>query len=540
MPPSTTAPVRTATPAADTMTVSEAFYDVLRQQGVKAIFGNPGSNELTFLQGLPSELPYYLALNEGAAVAMADGFAKASGTPGFVSLHAAAGTGNGMGALTNAADGHTPLVVLSGQQARRYVPVDALLTNVDAIKLCEPLVKWAGEPLRPEDGPALGSKALMLAQTAPTGPVYLSIPLDDWRKPADAHAVEQLLARSISGGPAADESALAALVAALDHASSPVMVLGPGADTEDAFPAAIALAEKAQLPVWIGPSPARWPFATRHPNYQGELPSAAGDVADILAGHDVVVCFGAPIFRYHAPSDGDFLASGTVLFGVTDDPDEAARAPVGHLIVGDPSNALIRVSEKAAKSDRGTPTPRTVEVADPAGPPYGVAAIVEAIDRGKTDETIIVLEWTSSDPVRDRFTITRAKSLYIPAAGGLGWGLPAAIGVQLAEPDRRVLGILGDGAMQYTTSGLWTAARHNVPVTFIVCTNTKYRALEEFSEVLHVPDAEYLDIPQIDILKAAEAYGIPAVRVDTLDELSETVSRSNEATGPRLVEVLER
>src|ERR1700753_4017307 len=220
----TTTTTTTTNAASEAMTVTAAFYDVLRHHGVKAIFGNPGSNELTFLEGLPADMPYYLALNEGAAVAMADGVAQASGTPGFVNLHAAAGTGNGMGTLTNTANGHTPMVVLAGQQARRYVPVDALLTHVDAIKLAEPLVKWSGEPLRPEDAPALGSKALMLAKTAPAGPVYLSITLDDWHKPADAHALEQLLMRSISGHPVARESALAALVDAVDQASSPAMV----------------------------------------------------------------------------------------------------------------------------------------------------------------------------------------------------------------------------------------------------------------------------------------------------------------------------
>jgi benzoylformate decarboxylase len=186
------------------------------------------------------------------------------------------------------------------------------------------------------------------------------------------------------------------------------------------------------------------------------------------------VCFGAPIFRYHNPSDGDFLAGGTVLFGVTDDPDEAARAPFGHLIVGDPSDALIRVSAKVARTQRQTPKPRKLAAADTAGPRYSAEAILDAINRGKHDDAIIALEWTSSDPVRHRLTITRAKSLYIPAAGGLGWGLPAAIGVQLAEPDRPVLAVLGDGAMQYTTSGLWTAARHQVPVTFVIWTNTNY------------------------------------------------------------------
>ena len=118
--------------------VSEAFYAVLRHHGVKAVFGNPGSNELPFLTGLPDDIPYYLGLQEGAVVAMADGFAQATGTIGFANLHAAAGTGDAMGNMTNTQAGHTPVVVMAGQQARRYVPVGAMLTNVDAIKLARP------------------------------------------------------------------------------------------------------------------------------------------------------------------------------------------------------------------------------------------------------------------------------------------------------------------------------------------------------------------------------------------------------------------
>lgn len=158
------------------VTVTDAFYRVLRRHGVTAVFGNPGSNELSFLTGLPDDIPYYLVLQEGAAIAIADGYAQASGTIGFLNLHAASGTGNSMGCMTNTADCHTPMVIMAGQQARRYVPVGAMLTNVDPVKLGDPLVKWSGEPLRPQDGPALVSKGLMLANSAPRGVVYLSVP----------------------------------------------------------------------------------------------------------------------------------------------------------------------------------------------------------------------------------------------------------------------------------------------------------------------------------------------------------------------------
>ncbi|MBO3749289.1 benzoylformate decarboxylase [Streptosporangiaceae bacterium NEAU-GS5] len=522
------------------VTVSDAFYRILRHHRVKAVFGNPGSNELSFLTGLPDDIPYYLALQESAAIAMADGFAQATGTPGFVNLHAASGTGNAMGCLTNTAACHTPMVVMAGQQARRYVAVDAMLTNVDPTKLCDPLVKWSGEPLRPQDGPALVSKGLILAASAPQGVTYLSVPLDDWQEPADESALTHLLARSVDGAPIVSHVAIDVLAGVLASAASPALVVGPGADTEIGFRAAVALAERGHLPVWVAPSPPRAPFPTRHPLYQGQLPSAVGALAGRLSGYDAVLCFGAPVFRYHAPSDSDFLPPGVDLYGVTDDPDEAARAPVGHIAIGDPADAMARLAEAIPQSGRPKPSLRSIPQADTTGPAFTAEAILDAVDAGKTDDAVIALEWTSADLVRDRLTITRPKSLFYAASGGLGWGLPAAIGLGLGFPDRPVIALIGDGAMQYTPAALWTAARHQVPVTFVVCTNTKYRALEEFSELLHVPQGDYLDISGIDVLQIAQGYGVESRRAESLEDLTRFVGEATTARSPRLIEVRER
>ncbi|GHD61132.1 benzoylformate decarboxylase [Streptomyces mirabilis] len=522
------------------VTVSDAFYQVMRHHGVQAVFGNPGSNELSFLTGLPEDIPYYLVLQEGAAIAIADGFAQASGTVGFLNLHAASGTGNSMGCMTNTVDCHTPMVVMAGQQARRYVPVGAMLTNVDPVKLGDPLVKWSGEPLRPQDGPALVSKGLMLADSAPRGVVYLSVPLDDWTQPAEEDALDLLLEREMIGTPVLPQKAVDSLVSALDRASTPALVLGPGSDTEEGFQAAVALAERARLPVWVAPSPPRSPFPTRHRCYQGQLPSSAGAVADVLARYDTVICFGAPVSRYHAPSDDPFLRPGVRVHAVTDDPDEAARAPFGRIAVGDPSDALARVAAAVADSGRDWPPARTLPETDTSGPHFTTEAILDAIDRGTSEDTVFALEWTSADLVRDRLTISRPKSLFYCAAGGLGWGLPAAIGLRLGCPDRPVVALIGDGAMQYTPSALWTAVRHQVAVTFVVCTNTKYRALQEFSEVLHVPEGPYLDISGLDVLDIARGYGVETHRAESLDDLTDYLRQQETATGPRLVEILQR
>jgi benzoylformate decarboxylase len=529
-----------STPTAAEITVGEAFYDVLRHHGVRAVFGNPGSNELPFLRDLPTDLPYYLALHEGAAVAMADGYAQASGSVGFVNLHAASGTANGLGCLTNTASSHTPLVITAGQQARRYVPLEALLTNVDAIRLCDPLVKWAGEPLHPQDGPLLAAKACHLARCAPAGPVYLSVPLDDWWQPADEAALGQLLNRSVHGDPVVDGASISALAAVLRDAVNPVLVLGAGVDTQAGFAAAVDLAEKARLPVWIAPSPSRAPFPTRHRCFRGRLPSAAGALAQALAGHDVILSFGAPVFRYHEPSDGGLLPPGAELYGVTDDPDEASRAPFGHLVVGDPEDAIVRVAAATQTTVRPCPETSVRAVADSGGPGFTAEAILDAVNDGKSADAVVSLEWTSAAAIADRIDITREKSLYFPAAGALGWGLPAAVGIQLAQADRPVLGLIGDGALHYTASALWTAARHQVPVTFVIAANAEYAGLVGFSQVLDVPPASYLDIPGLDAVKIAEAYGITAQRIEDLAELTDVVEAGMAATGPRLVEVPQR
>ncbi|HHM4604399.1 TPA: thiamine pyrophosphate-binding protein, partial [Pseudomonas aeruginosa] len=179
-------------------TVHSASYEILRRHGLTTVFGNPGSNELPFLKDFPEDFRYILGLHEGAVVGMADGFALASGRPAFVNLHAAAGTGNGMGALTNAWYSHSPLVITAGQQVRSMIGVEAMLANVDAGQLPKPLVKWSHEPACAQDVPRALSQAIQTASLPPRAPVYLSIPYDDWAQPAPA-GVEHLAVRQVSG-----------------------------------------------------------------------------------------------------------------------------------------------------------------------------------------------------------------------------------------------------------------------------------------------------------------------------------------------------
>ena len=277
-------------------TVHSASYEILRRHGLTTVFGNPGSNELPFLKDFPEDFRYILGLHEGAVVGMADGFALASGRPAFVNLHAAAGTGNGMGALTNAWYSHSPLVITAGQQVRSMIGVEAMLANVDAGQLPKPLVKWSHEPACAQDVPRALSQAIQTASLPPRAPVYLSIPYDDWAQPAPA-GVEHLAARQVSGAALPAPALLAELGERLSRSRNPVLVLGPDVDGANANGLAVQLAEKLRMPAWVAPSASRCPFPTRHACFRGVLPAAIAGISRLLDGHDLILVVGAPVFR---------------------------------------------------------------------------------------------------------------------------------------------------------------------------------------------------------------------------------------------------
>ena len=399
-------------------------------------------------------------------------------------------------------------------------------------------MKWSNEPLRPQDLPYALSKGILLATSAPAGPVYLSLPLDDWDTDADPGALDQLKARTVHGNPIVPEGPLETLRSRLASASNPVMILGPGTDDAAGWGGATRLAEQLALPVFVASSPSRCPFPTRHPNYRGILPSDIPGVAARLDGHDLIAAFGAAIFRYHEFAEGDYLPAGAELWAVTSDPDEAARAPVGHALIGDPSDALPRLADTIPATGRTalTALPQP-EPLDEAGPAFSAEAIIDALNAAKDQNTVIAHEWTSIDTTWDRFDISHPGSLFFPDAGALGWGLPAAIGLQLGNPSRRVLTILGDGALHYTVSALWTAARYRVPVVFVVARNREYAALKKFAQVMHFDGVPGLELPDIDITGIATAYGIPATQVTSLAQLTTAVRDALAGDSPHLIEV---
>ncbi|POX57232.1 benzoylformate decarboxylase [Streptomyces sp. Ru71] len=515
--------------------VRRVSHEFLHRQGLTTIFGNPGSNELPFLAGLPEDFRYVLGLHEGAVVGMADGYAQATGRPVLVNLHAAAGSGNAMGALTNAVASRSPLVVVAGQQVRPAVGVEANLTNVDAPALMKPLVGWAAEPACARDVPRALAQAVFEARLQ-RRPTYLSVPYDDWAADAGDNALA-VLDRQVRQAGAPDAEQARWLVDRVTSARRPALVLGGDIDADGHFDAAVRLAEAMGCPVWAAPSLFRLPFPNRHPLFRGVLPAGIEPVRQAVEGHDLVLVLGAPVFRYHEHLPGRYLPEGTRLMQVTGDASAAARAPMGEALVADPGAVLELLLAALATPDVSPGAYRPVPPPRPAqGAGLHPEEVFAALRDKLPEDTAYVVESTSTNAAWWRqMDLRRPGSYYFPAAGGLGFGLPGAVGVALAQPSRPVVAVSGDGSANYGITALWTAARLRLPLTVVLLRNGTYGALRWFGGLLGVPDAPGLDIPGLDFTRIAEGYGVPARHASGTEELRALLSERPD--GPRLIQV---
>ncbi|MFT4124201.1 MAG: benzoylformate decarboxylase [Microbacteriaceae bacterium] len=518
--------------------VRDVVFELLRQHGLTTIFGNPGSNELVFLQGMPSDFRYILGLHEGVVTGMADGYAMATGRPVLLNLHAAAGSGNAMGALTNARNSHSPLVITAGQQVRAQIGVEALLANAGAAELPRPLAKWSAEPATAEDTPRTIAEAIHTAATMPSGPVYVSIPYDDWMKPAP-RAAAHLMAREVHSARTPSNAQLALIAERIAAAEAPALVAGPDVDAADAGGRLVALAERIAAPVWIAPSASRCPFPTGHRLFQGVLPASIRGVSERLAGHDLIVVVGAPVFRYHQFDPGELLPAGARLLQLTVDPAEAARAPMGTSIVAGIAETLDGVLDLVPASGRPAPPARSRPAPVLTGPaPLPPATVFDVVNAVKRADDVIVKESTSTTGIFwDHVDIVRQGGYYFPSAGGLGFGLPAAIGVQLADPARRVIALIGDGSANYALPALWTAVRYRVPVVVVVLRNGEYAALRAFAREMTVANAPGIELPGIDFCALARGYGMRAHSAGSAEELAELLRAGLAAEEPTLIDV---
>jgi benzoylformate decarboxylase len=521
-------------------TVREASFDLFRARGMTTIFGNPGSTELPMLADFPGDFRFVLGLQEAVVVGMADGFAQASRRAAIANLHTAPGVGNAMGAIFNAQANHAPLLVTAGQQTRAQMTLQANLTNREAARMPHPLVKWSYEPPRAEDVPLALARGIHLASLPPQGPVFVSVPMDDWYAEVDEGEAREAISRRVTGRATAAPEAVRALAERLDSAANPVLVAGPDIDASGGWDAAVALAERQRLPVWATPAPGggKLGFPEGHPSFRGVLPPAIGPVAQTLEGHDLILVAGSSVFPYYPHIPGPLLPEGAELVAITSDPDEAVRAPMGDAIVADLKLTLEALLEAVPESSRPAPEPNQGPQEIPAADPLDSSTVHSALAEVFPEDGIVVLESPASTlALRNQLRISQPGSYYFTAGGGLGFGLAAAVGVQLAQPDRPVVCVVGEGSVQYAVTAFWTAAAYDVPLTFLVLRNDEYAILKWFAEVESVQGAPGLDLPGLDVAAVAAGYGVESQRATGRDEVADVLSRAIASSQPELIEV---
>lgn len=515
-------------------TVREATLDVLRSFGVDRIFGNPGSTELAFLHDWPEDIDYVLGLQEACVVGMADGYAQATGRPAFVNLHSAAGLGHALGNLFTAFRNKTPLVVTAGQQARSILPLNPYLFAEEAGQFPKPYVKWSIEPARAEDVPAAIAKAFHISMQHPRGPTFVSVPSDDWARAASVPAV-----RSIASEFAPDMAAIERLAVAIVKADRPVFVVGPDVDRTGAVDRIVAVAERAKASVWASPMSSRASFPERHPLFAGFLHAAPGALAEALRGADLVVVIGAPVFTFHVEGYCDLFTNGTPIWQITEDPMEAATSPVGESLIGTIPKSLAALLLALPEAiDRQLPAPRQVPPAPvsamPIPPSFALARLCALLP----PDTIVVEEAPSHRPaIQAYFPMSGADSFYTMASGGLGYSLPASIGVSLARPGGRIVCLIGDGSAMYSIQAIWTAVQHNLPVTFVIMNNSGYGAMRFFSQIMQAERPPGLDLPGLDFVSLAGGFGCPARRVTEPRLLDQALNEAFIHNGPFLVDI---
>jgi benzoylformate decarboxylase len=515
-------------------TVRDATLGLLRELGVTTIFGNPGSTELPLFRDFPEDFRYVLGLQESVAMGMADGYALASGNAAMVNLHSSAGTGHALGNLFTAYKNQAPLIVTAGQQARSILPFEPFLHAERPTEFPRPFVKWACEPARAQDVPLAIARGYYEAMTPPRGPVFVSVPVDDWDVETDGVA-----ARTVSTLNPGDPVAIARLAAAIEQAQRPAFVLGAGTARDGAWDQLIALAEQQKAGVYVAPYSSRNVFPEDHPLFLGFLPAFRARLTAMLEEHDLIVAMGGPLNLYHAESSGPHLPDGAACWSVGDNPSTLAWSPAGNAILGNTRAIAQALRTLCAPAYRDAPAPRPAS-SRPDRAVLDDRLVMHCIAQALPDNAIIVEEApTSRSAMQEHLRLSRPDCFFTTASGGLGYAMPAAVGIALARPQARVVAIVGDGSAMYGIQALFAACQLDATITFVIVNNGRYQALREFGRTFGMQQVVGTDLSGLDFPALAKGHGLPqGRRVAEAGSLEAILAEALASPGPSLVEVL--
>jgi benzoylformate decarboxylase len=546
------------------MAGKQTFLELLKQEGVELLFGNPGTTELPLMDALARErrLRYILALQEAVVIAMADGYAQASGRLAAVNVHISPGLGNAMGMLYNAFKAGSPLLVTAGQHEQSFAVTEPVLWS-ELPPVAKPYVKWSTEVHRLEDLPRIVHRAAKVALTHPTGPVFLSLPVDVLNAERDLDLGEPTrVDPRVRGSREAIERAADLLA----RANRPLFTAGDLVAQSGAHAELAEVAELLGAPVYTEGMASRCSFPFTHPLYGGAIPRLAPAVRALLQQHDLLFSVGGDVFTLSLPSDVDPMPHGLPVIHLDMDAWEIGKNyPARVAIVGDPKATLPDLAEALRHRFKGGGHPeaqRRLEeakrrraqrladlqkraLAESGRQPIPPLALVHALAGSLPPDAVVVDESISSGGgLRDLLRCQDPQSFFGLRGGGIGWGLPAALGVKLALPRRPVVALVGDGSAMYTNQAFWTAAHESLAVVFVIINNHGYRILKQrtrdlkgFSAQDDVYVAMDLDKPLIDLIGLARSFGVPGERVEKAAEIGPALARGLAAGGPYLLDV---
>ena len=549
-----------------TMTGRQALAQMLIAEGLDYIFGNPGTSEtplMDVLQDYP-QLKYVQSLQEGTAVGMADGYARATGRPAFANIHIAGGLANGISGLYNAYRGGTPLILTAGNTDTRMFMADPILSG-DLVEMTAQYTKWNTEILHAGDIPVAVRRAFREAKTPPTGPVFLSFPWNTMDETAD---VEITPSSKVYVRTRPDKDALARASQLLSQAENPIIVVGDRVAQSGAVPQMVRFAEQLGAKVYAADY-SEVNFPTSHTLWGGLLNLNNPSTRQLFAGADVILAVGANIFKTFLYVDEPFLIPTTKLVHMDSAAVEIERIyPTEVGIVADPAAGLEELTDAlgqdmsgSAKEAAATRTATFAEERRQSADKYrqqlsdmwdrrpmAVERMMHELAQALPANTIVAEESiTSRSAVMREFTFDQPGSLYGLRGGALGWAMPGALGIQLANPDRPVLAIVGDGASMYTVQALWTAARYNIPVVYSICNNRSYRILKVNMDIYlrrmlddQERESEYVGMDfanPLDLAAIAQGMGVAGEKVEDPDALGPALRKAYDSGKPAVIDV---
>ena len=544
------------------ITGRSAFLSILKSEGVTHLFGNPGTTELPIMHALKDypDIKYILGLQESIVVAMADGYSRATGKLSACNVHVAPGLGNAMGAIYNAKFVGSPIIITAGQQEQGHGLMEPMLYG-PLVRMAEPLVKWATEVTRLEDLPRIMRRSAKIALSPPTGPVFISLPGDILNTEANIDLGKPI---RVIDTFRPSHSSIELIAKQINKYKKPVIVVGHEVATYDAFKEITLFAELSGSAVYQQTVPHGSHFPSEHVAFMGALPRLQNPTRKILENYDLLICVGCDGLRMSVWNDTEPLPSKMPIIHIGINEWEIGKNYYTETaIIGNVKNTLCDINqylqntltakkiikaktnlEHIAKNNwtikKKKLTSKTLS--DKSKIPITANWLMMNLANNISKNNIVVEEGlVSTRSLLNYLPYKNNKDFYGLASGGIGWAVSGAIGVSLANPNKTIIAIIGDGSSMYGIQSLWSAAHYKLPIIYIIANNQSYRIIKERLEAFH-KNTNFVgmdfDKPKIDFLKLANSLGIKSETIDKPKILDTVFKRVFKYKKPYLLNVM--